>query len=38
MEKRTLIDRLEEFGLSEKEINMYLTVLNEGEAKTGTIA
>lgn len=38
MDERTLRDRLRGFGLSEKEVDMYLAVLDAGEATTSTIA
>ncbi|WP_439025966.1 TrmB family transcriptional regulator [Haloarchaeobius sp. DT45] len=38
MDDRTLTDRLERLGLSEKEIDTYLTILDHGEAKASTIA
>jgi Predicted transcriptional regulators len=38
MDDRTLTDRLERFGLSEKEIDTYLTLLEYGEAKASTVA
>jgi len=38
MEDSSLIDRLERLGLSEKEIDTYLSILEHGEAKASTIA
>lgn len=38
MNDRALANQLEQFGLSEKEIKTYLTVLENGEAKASTIA
>ncbi|WP_435361509.1 TrmB family transcriptional regulator [Haloarchaeobius sp. DFWS5] len=38
MDDTTLIDRLARLGLSEKEIDTYLTILDHGEAKASTIA
>lgn len=38
MEDDELADRLEDFGLSEKEAVTYLTILRHGEAKASTIA
>lgn len=38
MDDRTLSDLLSEFGLSEKEIDTYLSLLEHGEAKASTIA
>lgn len=38
MDDQTLREHLDEFGLSEKEIDTYLAVLETGEAKASTIA
>jgi len=38
MEDTSLTDRLERLGLSEKEIDTYLSILDHGEAKASTIA
>jgi len=38
MDERTLTDLLRRFGLSEKEVATYLTVLEHGEAKASTVA
>lgn len=38
MDEKTLPDLLRQFGLSDKEIDTYLTVLKHGEAKPSTIA
>ncbi|WP_435345809.1 TrmB family transcriptional regulator [Haloarchaeobius sp. HRN-SO-5] len=38
MEDTTLVARLERLGLSEKEIDTYLAILDHGEAKASTIA
>ncbi len=38
MDDRTLTDHLRRFGLSEKEVDTYLTLLERGEAKASTIA
>lgn len=38
MDDSTLRDHLEEFGLSEKEVDTYFACLERGEAKTSTIA
>ncbi|MUV88768.1 TrmB family transcriptional regulator [Halapricum sp. CBA1109] len=38
MNEATLESRLKQFGLSEKEIKTYLTILENGEAKASTIA
>lgn len=38
MEDTSLTDRLERLGLSEKEIDTYLAILDHGEAKASTIA
>ncbi|WP_049972117.1 TrmB family transcriptional regulator [Haladaptatus cibarius] len=38
MDDRTLSDLLRQFGLSEKEVDTYLAILEQGEAKASTIA
>lgn len=38
MDERTLADLLHRFGLSDKEVDTYLTLLEHGEAKASTIA
>ncbi|MCU4971685.1 TrmB family transcriptional regulator [Halobacteria archaeon AArc-m2/3/4] len=38
MDEATLADRLRQLGLSEKEIDTYLTILDHGEAKASTVA
>ena len=38
MDDRTLTDLLRRFGLSEKEVDTYLTLLEHGEAKASTVA
>ncbi|MUW15804.1 TrmB family transcriptional regulator [Halorubrum sp. CBA1125] len=38
MDDRTLIDRLRRFGLSEKEIDTYLCLLEHGEATASTVS
>ncbi|WP_255169916.1 TrmB family transcriptional regulator [Natrononativus amylolyticus] len=38
MDEATLADRLRQLGLSEKEIDTYLTILEHGEAKASTVA
>ena len=38
MDERTLTDLLRRFGLSEKEVDTYLTILEHGEAKASTVA
>ena len=38
MDDRTLTDHLRRFGLSEKEVDTYLTLLERGEAKASTVA
>lgn len=38
MNRTDITDQLKKFGLSEKEISTYLTILNLGEAKPSTIA
>ncbi len=38
MDDRTLTDHLRRFGLSEKEVDTYLTLLEHGEAKASTVA
>ena len=38
MNRTDITDQLKKFGLSEKEISTYLTILNLGEAKASTIA
>lgn len=38
MDERTLADLLRRFGLSDKEVDTYLTLLEHGEAKASTIA
>lgn len=38
MDEATLVDRLRQLGLSEKEVDTYLTILDHGEAKASTVA
>ncbi|WP_266080261.1 TrmB family transcriptional regulator [Haladaptatus caseinilyticus] len=38
MDDRTLSDLLRQFGLSEKEVDTYLAILDQGEAKASTVA
>ncbi|MFP8889241.1 TrmB family transcriptional regulator [Natrialbaceae archaeon A-CW2] len=38
MDDSTLSDRLRQLGLSEKEVDTYLTILEHGEAKASTVA